>query len=133
VPRSFQLDNSKKRRSISATTIELRQINDRISGSLNEIFLVTDALLRDELLDLVTDLGCIYKLREVTSTLDMLCSFAEVCLLPSFACMSQEVHIRIERGFDGALEHLVWMRLNSPSAHTASTSIVTRCHKLNFR
>lgn len=74
----LQLDVSTKRRCISATTLKLRQISDRISGSLNEIFLLTDALLRELLLELVSDLGSIYKLREITSTLDMLCSFAEV-------------------------------------------------------
>jgi DNA mismatch repair ATPase MutS len=49
-----------------------------ITHSLSEIFLLTDALLRDVLLDLVADLGAVYKLREITSTLDVLCSFAEV-------------------------------------------------------
>ncbi|XP_022081598.1 mutS protein homolog 4-like isoform X1 [Acanthaster planci] len=74
----------KARNTISFTTPDLIKLNDRIRESLNEIYLMTNTVVSELLNEIREHVGCLYKLAECVSTLDMLVAFAHACTLSEY-------------------------------------------------
>ncbi|XP_072181746.1 mutS protein homolog 4-like [Diadema setosum] len=69
---------------LSFTTVDLIKMNDRVTESLNEIYLMTNIVVSKLLNDIREHVGCLYKLAECVSVIDMLVSFAHVCTLSDY-------------------------------------------------
>ncbi|KAJ3344291.1 MutS protein msh4 [Gonapodya sp. JEL0774] len=68
-----------KKKTVVGTTVELKQRNERINDSLNEVWLMSDGIVR-ELLDKVrAKISILYSVAESLAVLDMLASFAAYC------------------------------------------------------
>ncbi|KAL9955943.1 hypothetical protein ACROYT_G037348 [Oculina patagonica] len=74
----------KVRSAICFTTVDLIKLNDRIKESLNEIYLMTNVVVSELLSEIREHMGCLYKLAELVSVLDMLVSFAHLCTLSDY-------------------------------------------------
>ncbi|XP_073245789.1 mutS protein homolog 4-like [Porites lutea] len=69
---------------VSFTTVDLIKLNDRIKESLNEIYLMTNVVVSELLCEIRDHMGCLYKLAELVSVLDMLVSFAHLCTISDY-------------------------------------------------
>ncbi|XP_068717074.1 mutS protein homolog 4-like [Montipora capricornis] len=78
------LKTVKARSVVSFTTVDLIKLNDRIKESLNEIYLMTNVVVSELLSEIREHVGCLYKLAELVSVLDMLVSFAHLCTLSNY-------------------------------------------------
>ncbi|XP_068674746.1 mutS protein homolog 4-like [Montipora foliosa] len=78
------LKTVKARSVVSFTTVDLIKLNDRIKESLNEIYLMTNVVVSELLGEIREHVGCLYKLAELVSVLDMLVSFAHLCTLSNY-------------------------------------------------
>lgn len=74
----------KVRSAVCFTTVDLIKLNDRIKESLNEIYLMTNVVVSELLSEIREHMGCLYKLAELVSVLDMLVSFAHLCTLSDY-------------------------------------------------
>ncbi|KAM7539559.1 hypothetical protein Aperf_G00000022313 [Anoplocephala perfoliata] len=63
---------------INCTTDEMVKLNERIKGSLNEVYLIADNLVCKLIHDLHPEMSLFYRLSEVVSGLDLLCSLARI-------------------------------------------------------
>ncbi|XP_074639659.1 mutS protein homolog 4-like [Acropora palmata] len=69
---------------ISFTTVDLIKLNDRIKESLNEIYLMTNVVVSELLGEIRDQVGCLHKLAELVSVLDMLVSFVSLCTISNY-------------------------------------------------
>ncbi|CAH3162066.1 unnamed protein product [Porites lobata] len=73
---------------VSFTTVDLFcfvfRFSDRIKESLNEIYLMTNVVVSELLCEIRDHMGCLYKLAELVSVLDMLVSFAHLCTISDY-------------------------------------------------
>ncbi|XP_063952097.1 mutS protein homolog 4-like [Lytechinus pictus] len=74
----------KAKNMLSFTTTDLIKMNDRVRESLNEIYLMTNVVVSQLLNDIREHVGCLYKLAECVSVIDMLVSFAHTCTLSDY-------------------------------------------------
>ncbi|XP_033642505.1 mutS protein homolog 4-like [Asterias rubens] len=72
------------RNSLSFTSADLIKLNNRVRESLNEIYLMTNIVVSELLNEIREHVGCLYKLAECVSTLDMLVAFAHACTLAEY-------------------------------------------------
>ncbi|KAL5111109.1 hypothetical protein TcWFU_000175 [Taenia crassiceps] len=63
---------------INCTTAELVKLNERVKGSLNEVYLIADNLACKLIHDLHPEMSLFYRLSEAVSGLDLLCSLARI-------------------------------------------------------
>nr|CDS27090.1 mutS protein 4 [Hymenolepis microstoma] len=63
---------------INCTTAELVKLNERVKGSLNEVYLIADNLVCKLIHDLHPEISLFYRLSEAVSGLDLLCTLARV-------------------------------------------------------
>ncbi|VDM17100.1 unnamed protein product [Hydatigera taeniaeformis] len=63
---------------INCTTAELVKLNERVKGSLNEVYLIADNLACKLIHDLHPEMSLFYRLSEAISGLDLLCSLARI-------------------------------------------------------
>ncbi|KAL5005729.1 hypothetical protein ScPMuIL_016887 [Solemya velum] len=75
---------TKYKSTYSFTTTDLIKLNDRIKESLQEIYLMTNIVVTELLNDIRDQIGCLYKLTECVSMLDMLVAFAHACTLGNY-------------------------------------------------
>ncbi|EDO35291.1 predicted protein [Nematostella vectensis] len=75
---------SKVKNNLTFSTGDLIKLNDRIRESLNEIYLMANVVVSELLSDIRDQIGCLYKLAELVSMLDMLVSFAHICTLSDY-------------------------------------------------
>ncbi|XP_046863669.1 mutS protein homolog 4-like [Xenia sp. Carnegie-2017] len=64
---------------VAFTTVDLVKLNDRIQESMNEIYLMTNIVVTELLVEIRDKIGCIYKLSDCVATLDLLVSFGFLC------------------------------------------------------
>lgn len=75
---------TKAKNALCFTTSDLIRLNNRAREALDEIYLVTNIVVTELLGDLRNHFGCLYKLSEAVSMIDMLQSFAHACTLSSY-------------------------------------------------
>nr|VZI27313.1 unnamed protein product [Spirometra erinaceieuropaei] len=68
----------KSRGIISCTTSELIKLNERVKGSLNEVYLIADSLVSKLIRELHPEMSLFYRLSETVADLDLICSLAKV-------------------------------------------------------
>ncbi|KXS20225.1 hypothetical protein M427DRAFT_94796 [Gonapodya prolifera JEL478] len=68
-----------KKKTVIGTTVELKQKNQRINDSLDEVWLMSDSIIRDLLDKVRTKISLLYSVAESLAMLDMLHSFASYC------------------------------------------------------
>nr|CAB3264029.1 mutS protein homolog 4-like [Phallusia mammillata] len=88
LPEDF-IQISKTRKTLSFTTQELKTINGNIILQIKDINMITDAMIKHLNASVRSNIGCLYNLSEIVSTLDMLLSFAHYrttteCVRPEF-------------------------------------------------
>jgi len=66
----------KSKKTISCTTEDIIRYNTRLEESLDEIYFLSNVVISELMKSIVDQIGCLYKLAECVSTLDMLVSFA---------------------------------------------------------
>lgn len=66
----------KKGKSLSFTTLDLIKKNAKIEDSLTEVYMMSDAIVKELACQIRTDIGALYKASEAIAMLDMLSSFA---------------------------------------------------------
>ncbi|KAI8336838.1 DNA mismatch repair protein Msh4 [Chlamydoabsidia padenii] len=70
---------SKKKKSMSFSSLELLQKNSRVEESLSEIYLMSDRIVNQLLESFRKDIHTLYKVSEAIALLDLLLSFATSC------------------------------------------------------
>ena len=70
--------------SITCTTGDIIKLNDRITESLTDIYVMTNEVTKVLLQEIYPYIGCMYKLSECSATLDMITSFANVCMMSNY-------------------------------------------------
>ncbi|XP_055959284.1 mutS protein homolog 4 [Patella vulgata] len=102
---------SKFKNTLSFTTTDLIKLNDRVKESLQEIYLMTNVVVTELLKDVRQHVGCLYKLSEAVSMIDMLVSFAHACTLSSYVRPVFTDTLAIKQGRHPILEKI---GLNAP-------------------
>ncbi|XP_046376598.2 mutS protein homolog 4-like isoform X1 [Haliotis rufescens] len=97
---------TKCKSTLSFTTSDLIKLNDRIKESLQEIYLMTNIVVSDLLSDIREHIGCLYKLSECVSNLDMLLAFAKACSLSSYVRPEFTDTLAIKQGRHPILENI---------------------------
>lgn len=94
------------RTSLTCTTRDLIKINDRISQSVNEIFLMSSVVVTELLAVIRGDIGCLYNLTEAISVLDMILSIANYSSLTESVRPEFSNILAVKKGRHPLLEHL---------------------------
>uniref|UniRef100_A0A0X3PFA2 DNA mismatch repair proteins mutS family domain-containing protein n=3 Tax=Schistocephalus solidus TaxID=70667 RepID=A0A0X3PFA2_SCHSO len=63
---------------INCTTSELIKLNERVKGSLNEVYLIADSIVCNLIRELHPEMSLFYRLSETVTELDLICSLAKV-------------------------------------------------------
>ncbi|XP_065646680.1 mutS protein homolog 4 isoform X6 [Hydra vulgaris] len=69
---------------ISCTTEDLIKLNTRLDESLEEIYFLSNMVVGELMKNIRDQIGCLYKLAECISTLDLLVSLAHACTLSNY-------------------------------------------------
>ncbi|CAG8611279.1 2676_t:CDS:10 [Ambispora gerdemannii] len=75
---------SKKRKTLTFTTLELMKKNTKINDSLTEVYLMSDKTIEDLISEIRKSIGVLYKASESIAMLDMLISFAHMCTISNY-------------------------------------------------
>ncbi|XP_065303572.1 mutS protein homolog 4-like isoform X2 [Dermacentor albipictus] len=105
---------------ISFTTDSLIKMNDRAREAMHEIARLSSSVLTSVLHNVVSDIGCLYKLAEVVSNVDFLLSLAEACTLSDYVRPEFTDTLCIVEGRHPVLEKL-GMRTFIPNDSFASS------------
>ncbi|XP_075526772.1 mutS protein homolog 4-like [Dermacentor variabilis] len=105
---------------ISFTTDSLIKMNDRAREAMHEIARLSSSVLTSVLHNVVSDIGCLYKLAEVVSNIDFLLSLAEACTLSDYVRPEFTDTLCIVQGRHPVLEKL-GMRTFIPNDSFASS------------
>ncbi|XP_052072312.1 mutS protein homolog 4-like [Mytilus californianus] len=97
---------TKQRTTLSFTCADLIKLNDRIKQSLHEIYLMTNIVVKEVLGSIRDQIGCLYKLTEAVSLLDMLLSFANSCTLSDYVRPEFTDTLAIKQGRHPILEKI---------------------------
>ncbi|KFH69849.1 hypothetical protein MVEG_04653 [Podila verticillata NRRL 6337] len=74
----------RKGKSLSFTTLDLIKKNAKIEDSLTEVYMMSDAIVKELASQIRTDIGALYKASEAIAMLDMLSSFAYQCTVNEY-------------------------------------------------
>ncbi|RUS27664.1 hypothetical protein BC938DRAFT_482923 [Jimgerdemannia flammicorona] len=74
----------RKRKTLTFTTLELIQKNNKINESLTEVYLMSDKTIAELINDVRSAIGILYKTSESIAMLDMLTSFAHMCTIANY-------------------------------------------------
>eukprot|EP00047_Mylnosiga_fluctuans_P020961 m.98550 g.98550 ORF g.98550 m.98550 type:complete len:485 (-) comp8696_c0_seq7:76-1530(-) len=120
---------TRTKRTLSMTTADLRQMNDRINESLQDIFLLAGQAINDLLASLREDIGYLYKFTEAIAMIDLLWNSAHAtvvslvdCVRPEFSdttAIKQGVHPVLQ-----ALEHSAKIVPNDVYIHSGANCII---------
>ncbi|CAG8516129.1 2820_t:CDS:10, partial [Racocetra persica] len=75
---------SKKKKTLTFTTLELMKKNTKINDSLTEVYLMSDKTIEDLILEIRGSIAVFYKASESIAMLDMLTSFAHQCTVSNY-------------------------------------------------
>ncbi|CAG8761797.1 23608_t:CDS:10, partial [Gigaspora rosea] len=75
---------SKKKKTLTFTTLELMKKNTKINDSLTEVYLMSDKTIEDLILEIRGSIAVLYKASESIAMLDMLTSFAHQCTVSNY-------------------------------------------------
>eukprot|EP00048_Salpingoeca_helianthica_P008174 m.119619 g.119619 ORF g.119619 m.119619 type:complete len:869 (+) comp14532_c0_seq3:2474-5080(+) len=78
------------KKNVTMTTADLRQMNDRINESLQDIYMLTGQVINGLLDVLREDIGCLYKLTEAIAMIDLLWSCAYFATVNPVTCVRPE-------------------------------------------
>lgn len=67
---------TKKRKTLTFTTLDLLKLNERLQEALTEIYLLSDDVVQELMADIRNKVAVLYKISESVALLDMLVSFA---------------------------------------------------------
>ncbi|XP_072025616.1 mutS protein homolog 4-like [Amphiura filiformis] len=98
----------KSRSTITCTTKDLIQLNDRVKEALDEIYLMTNIVVTELLNEIREYVGCLYKLAECVSMLDMLVAFAHACTLADYVRPDFTDTLAIKQGKHPILEKIAF-------------------------
>ncbi|XP_027047285.1 mutS protein homolog 4-like [Pocillopora damicornis] len=118
LPNEF-LKATKVRSAVCFTTVDLIKLNDRIKESLNEIYLMTNVVVSELLSEIREHMGCLYKLAELVSVMDMLVSFAHLCTLSDYVRPEFTDTLAIKNGRHPILDKIL------PEPPTANNTYAT--------
>ncbi|KAJ8319977.1 hypothetical protein KUTeg_001564 [Tegillarca granosa] len=90
---------------------------DRIRESLQEIYLMTNIVVSELLADIREYVGCLYKLSEAVSMLDMLIGFAHACTLSNYVKPEFTDTLAIKQGRHPIIEKI---SIDSPVPNNTS-------------
>lgn len=74
----------RKGRTLSFTTLDLIKKNAKIEDSLTEVYMMSDAVVKELACQIRADIGALYKASEAVAMLDMLSSFAYQCSVSDY-------------------------------------------------
>lgn len=74
----------KYKNTLSFTTVDQIKLSDRVSDSLQEIYIMTNIVVSELMKEICESISCLYQLAEAVSMIDMLLSFAHNCTLSSY-------------------------------------------------
>ncbi|XP_076454636.1 mutS protein homolog 4-like [Babylonia areolata] len=97
---------TKVKNTLNFTTPDLIKLNDRVENSLDEIYLMTNIVMKELLMSVRELISVLYKLSEIVSTLDMLLAFAHACTLSSYVCPEFTDTLAIKMGRHPVLEKI---------------------------
>ncbi|XP_014681092.1 PREDICTED: mutS protein homolog 4-like [Priapulus caudatus] len=69
---------------MSCTTSDLIKMNDRVTESIQEIYLMSNIVVTELLNEIRANISCVYKVAECVSMLDMLLAFAHTCTVSNY-------------------------------------------------
>ncbi|KAJ3377261.1 MutS protein msh4 [Lobulomyces angularis] len=78
MPAEF-INVNKKSKQYNFTTLKILSLNDRIQESLNEVYLMSDKIISELILEIRKNIQILYKVSESISLLDLLMSFSIYC------------------------------------------------------
>ncbi|KAF8568322.1 hypothetical protein P879_04370 [Paragonimus westermani] len=94
---------------IHCTTESLIRLNERMKGSLNEVYFIADQIICDLIVSLQPEMSLFYRLSEVVASLDLLASFARLVVSSSprnhFTYPKFTDRLAIKNGRNIVLEH----------------------------
>ncbi|RMX43324.1 hypothetical protein pdam_00014951 [Pocillopora damicornis] len=127
LPNEF-LKATKVRSAVCFTTVDLLLslssksnsfFANRIKESLNEIYLMTNVVVSELLSEIREHMGCLYKLAELVSVMDMLVSFAHLCTLSDYVRPEFTDTLAIKNGRHPILDKIL------PEPPTANNTYAT--------
>lgn len=74
----------RKGKALSFTTLDLIKKNAKIEDSLTEVYMMSDAIVKELARQIRVDIGALYKASEAIAMLDMLSSFAYQCTVSEY-------------------------------------------------
>ncbi|KAG0332982.1 MutS protein msh4, partial [Podila humilis] len=74
----------KKGKNLSFTTLDLIKKNAKIEDSLTEVYLMSDAIVKEMACEIRASIGALYRASEAVAMLDMLSSFAYQCTISEY-------------------------------------------------
>ncbi|KAA3679688.1 DNA mismatch repair protein MSH4, partial [Paragonimus westermani] len=94
---------------VHCTTESLIRLNERMKGSLNEVYFIADQIICDLIVSLQPEMSLFYRLSEVVASLDLLASFARLVVSSSprnhFTYPKFTDRLAIKNGRNIVLEH----------------------------
>jgi len=92
---------------ISCTHEDLIKLNARLEESLEEIYLLSNIVIGELIKNTSKHIGCLYKLSECVSMIDMLVSFAHACTLSNYSRPEFTDILAIKQGRHPLLDKMV--------------------------
>ena len=117
----------KTKKTISCTTEDIIRYNTRLEESLDEIYFLSNVVISELMKSIVDQIGCLYKLAECVSTLDMLVSFAHAHTLSDWVRPEFTDTLAIKQGRHPILDKIV-----SATAEPTVPNDVYACDVSNF-
>ncbi|XP_070186875.1 mutS protein homolog 4-like [Littorina saxatilis] len=97
---------TKYKNTLNFTTADLIRLNDRIKSSLDEIFMMTNIVMKELLASVREFMSVLYNLSEIVANLDVLLAFAHACTLSSYVCPEFTDTLAIKMGRHPVLEKI---------------------------
>ncbi|XP_057289940.1 mutS protein homolog 4-like isoform X2 [Hydractinia symbiolongicarpus] len=92
---------------ISCTTEDLIKLNSRLEESLEEIYFLSNIVISELMKNIREKIGCLYKLAECVSVLDMIVSFANAATLSSYVRPEFTDTLAVKQGRHPILDKMV--------------------------
>ncbi|KAG0097316.1 MutS protein msh4 [Podila epicladia] len=96
----------RKGRTLSFTTLDLIKKNAKIEDSLTEVYMMSDAVVKELACQIRADIGALYKASEAIAMLDMLSSFAYQCTVSDYVRPQFTDTMAVKQGRHPIIERL---------------------------
>lgn len=77
---------SKQKSTMSFTTMELMQLNERLRRVKDDVYLSANIVISELIANIREHISCLYQLSDIVSMVDMLLAFAHAATLSSYIC-----------------------------------------------